>query len=92
VPLSDKDAATIGDRPNWTILNGRATFAPLERGWRAIVNRLQQPAGTSRYHIAVLDRNGSIRYTREVASVAEAARTAERDVAARNALRSVRAT
>ena len=90
MPLSAEDVATLGERPHWAVLNERATFGPVDVGWHAVVNRLQQPTRHSRYHIAVVDRTGAIRYTREAATVVEAARTAEREVAARNALRLVR--
>ena len=90
MPLSAEDAAAIAERPHWTIIHESATFAPIDGGWRAVVNRLQQPTRRSRYHIAVIDRTGATRYVREAASLVEAARNAERDVAARNALRLLR--
>jgi hypothetical protein len=80
----------LKDRPNWTVVNQVATYAPIDTGWRAVLNRLREPTRNSRYHIALVDRSGAIRTTREAASLDEAARTAERDVAARNALRLVR--
>jgi hypothetical protein len=89
MPLSAEDVATLAERPHWTVLDECATFAPVDRGWRAVVNRLQQPIGHSRYHTAIVDRTGTTRYTREAATLVEAARNAERDVAARNALRLV---
>jgi hypothetical protein len=82
--------SALDDRPHWTVMNESATFAPVDSGWRAVVNRLRVPTRRSRYHIAIVDRTGATRYTREAASLDEAARTAERDVAARNALRLIR--
>jgi len=90
MPPSTEDIGALDERPNWTVRNESATFAPVDGGWRAVVNPLREPTRRSRYHIAIVDRTGATRYTREAASLDEAARTAERDVAARNALRLVR--
>jgi hypothetical protein len=90
MPPSTEDITALDERPDWTVMNERATFAPVDGGWRAVVNPLREPTPRSRYHIAIVDRTGAARYTREAASLDEAARTAERDVAARNALRLVR--
>ncbi len=81
---------TLIDRPHWTVVGERATFAPVPTGWRAIVNRLQEPTGNARYHVAVVDGTGATRYAREASSLAEAVKCAERDIAARNALRLAR--
>jgi hypothetical protein len=91
LPLSKNDVAALLDRPQWSVLEGNATFAPLDSGWRAVVHRLHPPTTKgSRYVVALIDRTGAIRYTREAGTLLEAAQTAERDVAARNALRLVR--
>jgi len=90
MPPSKDDIDTLDERPHWTVRNESATFAPVNGGWRAVVNRLREPTPRSRYHVAIVDRTGTTRYTREAASLDEAARTAERDVAARNALRLLR--
>jgi hypothetical protein len=87
---STDDVDALAERPHWTVLDERATFAPVNRGWRAVVNRMRRPTRNSQYHIAIVDRTGATRYTREAATLDEAARTAERDVAARNALRPLR--
>jgi hypothetical protein len=88
MPAENVDA--LQGRPHWTVLNGDATFAPVDGGWRAVVRPKQRPTRDARYHIAITDRNGATRYTREAASLADAVKSAERDVAARNALRLVR--
>jgi hypothetical protein len=81
------DITTLAERPHWTVTGALATFAPVERGWRAIVRRLELDSGANRVHVAVIDRTGATRYTREATTLAEAVRHAERDIAARNALR-----
>jgi hypothetical protein len=90
MPPSTEDIGALDERPHWTVRNESATFAPVDGGWRAVVNPLRAPTRRSRYHIAIVDRTGATRYTREAGSLDEAARAAERDVAARNALRLAR--
>lgn len=87
MPLAAHDVTTLAERPHWTVSGALATYAPVERGWRAVVRRLELDNGGNRIHVAVIDRTGATRYTRESATLAEAVRHAERDVAARNALR-----
>jgi hypothetical protein len=88
MPLPLKSISSIAERPHWTVMNGQATFAPV-RGWRATVRRLKRPEGDNRYHVAIIDRMGAIRFTMETTSLDEAVRSAERGVLARNALRLV---
>jgi hypothetical protein len=88
MPLPLQSLNSIAERPHWTVISGRATFAPVH-GWRATVRRIERPEGDSRYHIAIIDRTGAIRFTMETASLDEAVRSAERGVLARNALRLV---
>ncbi len=89
VHLPLKTMNSLAERPNWTVANGQAAFAPVSGGWRAIV-RLQRPGGSDRYHVAIVDRTGAVRFAMEVATVDDAVRNAERGVLARNALRPVR--
>jgi hypothetical protein len=88
--LPAEDVHAFSRRPHWSVTADRATFAPVAGGWRAVVVRPRQSTRHTRYHIAIQDRTGAIRYTREAATVTEAVRSAERDVDARNALRLVR--
>jgi hypothetical protein len=90
LPLSAEDIAAFAERPHWVVRDGRATHAPIEGGWRAVVTGLQRPTRHSRYHIAIIDRTGATRYARAAPTLVEAVQTAERDIAARNALRLVR--
>jgi hypothetical protein len=84
-----EDITTLTERPHWIVVEGRATYSPVEGGWRAVVSVLRQPVRADRYHIASVDRTGAARWFREAITLAEAVRVAERDVAARNALRPV---
>ena len=88
-PLSSQGYSDIADRPYWTVARGRASFAPVAGGWRAIVSELRHPTAQARYHVAVVDRTGKTRFTSETASLKDAVRSAERGVLARNALRLV---
>ena len=81
------DVSTLADRPHWTVRSGRATFAPVTRGWRATVTNLYEPTGTGRFHIAIIDRTGTTRFVSEAATLDDAVRRAEQGVLARNALR-----
>ena len=76
----------LAQRRHWTVANGRATFAPVPTGWRAIVSRLQDPTSSARYHVSVLDRTGTARFASETTNLKEAIHNAERGVLARNAL------
>jgi hypothetical protein len=87
--LPPQSISSIAERPHWTVSDGRATFAPVYGGWRAVVSRLQHRTGHARYHVAVIDRTGDTRFTMESATVHDAIRSAERGVLARNALRLV---
>jgi hypothetical protein len=84
--LPPESISTVTQRPNWTVTNGHATFAPVSGGWRAIVS-LQRLASTDSYHVAIVDRTGAVRFTMESASLEDALRNAERGVLVRNALR-----
>jgi hypothetical protein len=90
MPERPQRLSSLAERLHWTVTDDRATFAPVPGGWRAVVSPLQRPAGVERYHVAVLDRTGAIRYTTEAASLDDAVSGAERGVLARNALRLVR--
>jgi hypothetical protein len=84
---SAEDVTALNDRPHWSVARGRAIFAPVATGWRAVVRTLIEPTPTARFHIAVMDRTGTTRYAREAATLDDAVKGAERDVLARNALR-----
>jgi hypothetical protein len=86
---STEDLADLHKRLHWTIVAGRATFAPADRGWRAVVRRLHEPTTQARFHVAILDRRGTTCYVREAADLDDAVRHAERDVIVRKALRLV---
>ncbi len=79
--------SSLVERPHWTVINGHATFAPVPGGWRATLRRLHGNTGDDRYHVAIIDRTGALRFTSETASLYDATRSAERGVFARNALR-----
>jgi hypothetical protein len=81
--------SSVAERPHWTVSSKQATFAPIHGGWRATVRRLQHSAGADRYHVAIIDRSGAIRFTMEATRLDDAVRNAERGVLARNALRLV---
>jgi hypothetical protein len=81
--------SSVAERPHWTVANGQATFAPVHGSWRATVRRLHRPTGGDRYHVAIIDRRGAVRFTMETAGLDDAVRNAERGVLARNALRLV---
>ena len=87
MPLPAKHVNELADRPHWTVDGTQATFAPVPRGWRAVVSQLRQPTPQARYHVAIVDRTGATRFTSETASLDDAVRGAERGVLARNALR-----
>jgi hypothetical protein len=84
------DMSTIAERPYWTVRNTQARYEPVPGGWRATVRRLREPIGRGRYHVAIVDRTGVTRYASEASTLVEAVQSAERGVAARNALRLVR--
>ena len=90
MPRSSDDLSTLGVRPHWTVSGGRATFAPVDGGWRATVARLREPMGRDRYHVAIVDRTGATRFGSDVATLAEAVQRAEQGVIPRNALRLAR--
>jgi hypothetical protein len=89
MPLPLQSLRSIAERPHWTVTNGQATFSPVHAGWRATVKGLHRPPGDDRYHVALIDRSGAVRFTMEAASLDDAIRKAERGVLARNALRLV---
>jgi hypothetical protein len=84
------DMSTVAERPHWSVRNGQARFEPVKGGWHGTVRRLREPTGSGRFHVAIVDRNDTIRYASEAGTLREAVRSAERGVAARNALRLVR--
>jgi hypothetical protein len=84
-----ENVASLTRRRHWTVRDGKATFAPLEGGWRATVVELSEPTGAGRFHVAIVDRTGATRFASEAAELTEAVDRAERGVAARNALRLV---
>jgi len=84
------DISTLAERTHWTVRNGQATYEPVSGGWRGRVTRLREPIGNGRYHVGIIDRTGVTRYASEAGTLNDAARSAERGVAARNALRLVR--
>jgi hypothetical protein len=86
----EEDLSTLAGRPHWTVSGGRATFAPVEGGWRATVAVLREPAGPEGFHVAIADRTGVTRFGSEVATLADAVRRAEQGVIPRNALRLAR--
>ena len=81
--------STLAKRPHWTVRNDRATFAPMDGGWRAAVVRLHEPTGPDNFHIAIIDRTGVTRFASEAATLPEAVQRAEQGVLGRNALRLV---
>jgi hypothetical protein len=81
--------AQLADRLHWTVRGGRATFAPVDSGWRGTVTEMSDPTGAGRFHVAIVDRTGVTRYAAEAATLAEAVKRAENGVIARNALRLV---
>lgn len=89
MPVPPEGVGSLADRLHWTVVGDRATFSPVSGGWRAIVSRLKRPSGGARYHVAVVDRTGTIRYTSNAASLDDAVRSAESSVLARNVLRLV---
>ena len=82
-----KTISSLVERPHWTVINGHATFAPVPGGWRATLRRLHSNTGDDRYHVAIIDRTGALRFTSETSNLHDAIRSAERGVFARNALR-----
>jgi hypothetical protein len=84
-----ESVASLTKRRDWTVREGKATFAPVEGGWRGTVTRLSDPTGPGRFHVAIIDRTGVTRFASEAAGLSEAVDRAERGVAARNALRLV---
>lgn len=91
-PHRSEDLSALAARPHWAVANGQATFAPVPDGWRAVVRPIGHPLSRLRFHIAVVDRTGATRFTRETAGLPEAVQSAERGVLARNTLRLVRLT
>lgn len=80
----------LAERLHWAVRNGKATFAPVDGGWRGAVARLADPTAGARFHVAIIDRTGVTRFASEAATLSEAVKRAEQGVDARNALRLVR--
>ena len=81
--------AQLADCLHWTVRGGRATFAPVDSGWRSTVTEMSEPTGPGRFHVAIVDRTGVTRYASEAATLSDAVKRAEHGVIARNALRLV---
>jgi hypothetical protein len=75
------DLQAFVDRPDWTVDEKGATYAPSTTGWRAIV-WVPIASGTlyARYHVAVIDPDGTARYVQTASSISEAPRVAEGQV------------
>jgi hypothetical protein len=86
---SSENVASLTRRLHWTVRDGKATFAPVDGGWRGTVAKLSEPTGPGRFHVAIVDRTGVTRFASEASELPEAIDRAERAVAARNALRLV---
>jgi hypothetical protein len=86
-PQKPQTVSALIKRPHWTVVDGKATFAPVDGGWRGTVSRLVDPDGPACFHIAIVDRTGVTRFASEAATLAEAMHRAESGVLARNALR-----
>ena len=84
---SAEHVSTLAKRPHWTVRDGRATFAPVDGGWRATVTRLREPSGPVNFHIAIADGTGVARFASEAATLSEAVARAEQGVIGRNSLR-----
>ena len=84
-----ENVASLARRRHWTVRDGKATFAPVDGGWRGSVTKLSEPTGAGRFHVAIVDRTGVTRFASEAAELPEAVDRAERGVTARNALRLV---
>ena len=87
---SRENVASLTKRRDWTVRDGKATYAPVDGGWCGTVTRLSDPTGPGRFHVAIVDRTGVTRFASEATGLSEAVDRAERGVAARNALRLVR--